>query len=130
MQKKKAIILSIIALLLIVAIVTGINAYFTSTKTATNVFTIGNIQINLTEGDTWDAAVASGEAPASAQNIVPGQHIAKAPNVENIGANPAYVYLKVYVPVNEYDDLFTYTINPTNGNLVFTITARITSSII
>ena len=115
MQKKKAIIIAIIALLLIVAIATGINAYFTSTKTATNVFTIGNIEINLTEGNTWDAAVASGEAPENAQNIVPNQHIAKAPNVENIGANPAYVYLKVYVPVNGYDDLFTYTINPTDG---------------
>lgn len=115
MTKKRAIIILIIALLLIVAIVTGINAYFTSVKTVTNVFTIGNIQINLTEGDIWDAAVASGEAPENAQNIVPNQHIAKAPNVENIGANPAYVYLKVYVPVIGDEDLFTYTINPTDG---------------
>lgn len=115
MQKKKTIVITIIALLLIVAIITGINAYFTSTKTVTNVFTIGNIKINLTEGNTWDAAVASGEAPENAQNIVPDQHIEKAPNVENIGANPAYIYLKVYVPVLGEEDLFTYTINATDG---------------
>jgi hypothetical protein len=112
-NQRKAI-LAIIAVLLIIAIITGIYPYFTSIKNAENVFTIGNIDINLTEGDAWDN-VASGVAPDIAQNIQPGQAIDKAPVVQNVGANPAYVYLKVYVPVNNYQDLFTYEINETEG---------------
>ncbi len=112
-DRKKMILATIV--LLILLITTGIYAYFTSTKTATNVFTIGSIEINLTEGDDWDTASENGEAPEGAQNIEPGQHITKAPNVENVGKNPAYVYLKVYVPVNNEDNLFSYTINETDG---------------
>ena len=112
---QRKVILSVIAVLLTIAIITGIYPYFTSIKNAENVFTIGNIDINLTEGDEWDAAVASGETPDLAQDIQPKQHIAKSPVVQNIGNNPAYVYLKVYIPVYKGDDLFTYIINETDA---------------
>ncbi|MBR2786161.1 MAG: SipW-dependent-type signal peptide-containing protein, partial [Clostridia bacterium] len=96
-DRKRILLAAIILLIMLVA--TGIYAYFTSTKTATNVFTMGSIDIVLTEGNVWDTASENGVAPEGAQNIEPGQHITKAPNVQNVGKNPAYVYLKVYVPV-------------------------------
>ncbi|MBR2786469.1 MAG: InlB B-repeat-containing protein, partial [Clostridia bacterium] len=109
------IILTILAVIIALALTTGIFAYFTSTETATNVFTVGSVQINLTEGEVWDTASENGVAPESAQTIEPGQHITKAPNIENTGKNPAYVYLKVYVPVNNEQELFSYTVNETSG---------------
>ncbi|MBR2787499.1 MAG: InlB B-repeat-containing protein [Clostridia bacterium] len=112
-DRKKTLLAAIILLIMLIA--TGIYAYFTSTKTATNVFTIGSIDIVLTEGEVWDTASENGVAPESAQNIEPGQHITKAPNVENVGKNPAYVYLKVYVPVYDEHNLFSYTVNETSG---------------
>ncbi|MBR2785960.1 MAG: Ig-like domain-containing protein, partial [Clostridia bacterium] len=62
-----------------------------------------------------DTASENGVAPEGAQNIEPGQHITKAPNVQNVGKNPAYVYLKVYVPVYDEQNLFSYTVNETSG---------------
>ena len=114
-RDKKTIILTILAVIIALALTTGIFAYFTSTETATNVFTVGSVQINLTEGEVWDTASENGVAPESAQTIEPGQHITKAPNIENTGKNPAYVYLKVYVPVNNEQELFSYTVNETSG---------------
>lgn len=114
-KNKKVIILAIILGLAIVALIGNIFAYFTDKQSLSNTFTIGNISIRLTEGTAWDEAVANNTAPDIAKNIVPGATIAKAPTVENTGKNPAYVYMKVYVPVYNESDLFTYTINAPDG---------------
>ena len=48
MQKKKAVIVS--ALILLVLVIGGMLAYFTDTDTATNIFTIGDdIEISISE---------------------------------------------------------------------------------
>ena len=47
--KRKALLLSLCAVLLVVASVMGTMAYLTSTDTVTNTFTVGNVQIKLDE---------------------------------------------------------------------------------
>ena len=103
MNKKKTI--AIIAILLIIAIlIGGIFAYFKDTDEVTNVFTIGNIDITLHENAAW---VASGNIATndSAINLTPGAEIAKTPYVSNdsTSGNPAYIFLKVTVPVGDVD---------------------------
>ena len=122
--------------IVIVLVVGGIMAYLTDTDSKTNNFTIGNVDIVLHE-DGWDA-LADGDGtvgtpdttnspstsngiPDVAENVVANQVITKDPTIENVGNNPAFVYLKVTVPtatVNEANDttttnkqLFTYTTN-------------------
>ena len=65
-MKKKKTILAALVLLLVVA-VGGAIAYFTDTDTKTNTFTIGNVDISLTE-DGWDA-LADGSRRYDARRI-------------------------------------------------------------
>ena len=95
MNKKK-----ITALFLLVAVlaaaVTGVTlAYFTDTDSAVNTFTVGDIEINLYEiGEDGTTKVEPG---LSYEKVLPGVPVAKAPYVENIGSNDAYVRLRVRV---------------------------------
>lgn len=107
--------------------VSGTFAYFTSTDTATNKFTVGSVIIKLHE-DTWDtlADTNHNKVPDVAENITPNKVLTKDPAIENIGKNPAWVYLEVSVPrkhiivagedgtrVTSADtELFTFTANP------------------
>ena len=75
-----------------VAIVGSSLAYFTDRKEATNTLTIGNVKIDLTEPN-WEA---TGEEEA--EEMYPGEAVAKDPTVANIGANPAFVRVKVIWP--------------------------------
>ena len=129
-QNKKLItILAIISVIFVVAI-GGILAFLTDTDSKTNTFTIGSIDIDLVES-AWDNAADTNNngVPDFAEGIVPGQTINKDPKIQNIGANDAYVYAKVYVPLvtvpakyidgthtagTEYEnvELFSYTVNP------------------
>ena len=89
MNKRK--ILAIAMSLCIVAIlaVGASLAYFTDTNNATNTFTVGNVDITLTEPN-WDAS-GSVDAP----QVYPGEPLAKDPTVTNDGANPCFVRIKV-----------------------------------
>lgn len=64
-------------------------AYFTDTDQADNVFTVGNVDIQLTEPN-WNA-FGSKDAP----DAYPGEALAKDPTVTNIGKNPCFVRIKV-----------------------------------
>lgn len=89
MNKRK--ILLLIAMLSMAAIlgVGGTLAYFTDDDAAKNVFTVGNVIIDLTEPN-WDAAYGE-EFPS----VYPGQALVKDPTVTNIGKNPCFVRVKV-----------------------------------
>ncbi len=106
MNKKKSIAVAIV--LALVLLIGGMLAYFTDTDNATNVFTLGEIDITLVE-DNWDAT--------EGQGVVPGQTIDKDPVVRNDGESPAFVFAEVTVPVYATTgttldaDLFTYTVN-------------------
>ena len=64
-------------------------AYFTDTEQADNVFTVGNVDIQLTEPN-WNAS-GSKDAP----DAYPGEALAKDPTVTNDGKNPCFVRIKV-----------------------------------
>ena len=118
-MKKKKTILAALVLLLVVA-VGGAIAYFTDTDTKTNKFTIGNVDISLTE-DGWDALedANNNHIPDVAEDMMPGESVTKDPTINNLSTkNPAYVFAKVEVPcttivapATTLEELFTYTTN-------------------
>lgn len=88
-MKKKMLVTTMVTLLVAIALIGTTLAYFTDTKEATNTFTVGNVKIELTEPN-WDAS-GSEDAPA----VYPGEPLKKDPTVENVGANPAFIRVKV-----------------------------------
>lgn len=107
-MKKKALALVLAIVLLTVAIVGGTLAYLTDTEKAENTFTVGNVDIKLYESTLHrqvdnaddDAIKADAEDYADylaeqGKNMVPGRWVRKAPYVENIGKNAAYVRIVV-----------------------------------
>ena len=116
MKKKKTILSAIV--LLLVFIVGGAVAYFTDTDNATNTFTIGNVDITLTEPNWSTTDSDSNGVPDASQDLMPGQTIAKDPTINNVSTtNPAYVFAKVEVPCTTAEspatpaELFSYTLN-------------------
>lgn len=102
-MKKKLVTLCAALALCATAIIGGTLAYFTDTEAATNTFTVGNVDIELTEPN-W-----TGEHT----NVYPGQKLAKDPTVKNIGANACYVRISVsnlnqYVETLGQNALITY----------------------
>lgn len=97
MKKSKIIIASVV--LLLVFAVGGAIAYFTDTETKTNTFTIGNVDITLTES-LWNTTDSNNnDVPDAAENITPGQAIPKNPTITNNStSNAAYVFIKVEMP--------------------------------
>lgn len=93
-MKKKLVLLSTAVILVAMMVVGGTLAYFTADDTATNVFTVGDVRIELTE-PLWDANL---NGASRLENIYPGMPITKDPMVTNIGSNPAFVRVKVEIP--------------------------------
>lgn len=110
--KNVIISLAMVAILL----VGGAFAYLTDSDTATNILTVGNVEIELTE-PSFDGNAA--------KDLYAGEVVAKDPTVKNTGTNDAYVYLMVTVPkadvvvtdaegnkqASKVQPLFTYAIN-------------------
>ena len=118
MKKKKTLLAA--SIMLLVFIVGGAIAYFTDTDTKTNTFTIGNVDITLTESG-WDALADSNsnDIPDAAEDMLPGQSVTKDPTVNNVSTkSDAYVFAKVEVPCTAIvspattsEEIFTYTVN-------------------
>lgn len=90
--KKKILAVALAASMAVLAVGGSSLAYFTDTDSADNVFTVGNIKIDLTEPN-WEA-----EGKEEAKDMYPGEPVAKDPTVTNTGANPAVVRIKVTLP--------------------------------
>jgi len=111
-MKKKILVISLTVSLIAIAALGATLAYFTDTKDVTNTFTMGNVKIELKEivgyendqptyGEPTDGKVDFG-------TVLPGSEIIKAPFVKNIGANDAYVQLKVTIDNSAaFDKLFS-----------------------
>ena len=93
-MKKKIISLCLVVALGATAVIGGTLAYFTDTDTATNVFTSGNVDIELTE-DKWDKDAE--------HNIMPDAYFEKDPTITNTGSEDCYVFLDV--TLNKYKSL-------------------------
>ena len=89
MTKRKILALALTLCMAAILIVGGTLAYFTDTDDATNTFTVGNVDIILTEPN-WD-----GSGSQDAPEVYPGEPLAKDPTVTNDGANPCFVRIKV-----------------------------------
>ena len=118
MKKTKTIIAAVI--LLLVFLVGGAIAYFTDTEQKTNTFTIGSVDITLTETG-WEALTDTDDddIPDDAEDMLPGESVTKDPTINNVStSNPAYVFAKVEVPCTTIvapattsEELFTYSTN-------------------
>ena len=118
-MKKKIISLSVCASMLALLIVGGTLAYFTDTDTTPNVFTAGNIQIELHESNNNDDPDADYDYDNATgftllkdadyrnwldtQPLVPTAVIEKDVWVDNVGTQPAFVRVHIGVPKAAYD---------------------------
>ena len=84
-MKKKILALCLVVVLAVTAVTGATLAYFTDTDAKTNVFTVGNIEIDLEE------QFPSGE-------LMPGVDLEKVVTVKNIGDNDAYMWIEVWIP--------------------------------
>lgn len=88
-MNKKVLSTVLAGALAVTAVVGGSLAYFTDSAEKKNTFTVGNVDITLTEPN-WEGN-GSKDAPAA----YPGEPLAKDPTVKNDGANPCFVRIKV-----------------------------------
>nr|MBR4281090.1 SipW-dependent-type signal peptide-containing protein [Clostridia bacterium] len=86
MSKRKILMLALSLCMVAILAVGGTLAYFTSDDSATNVFTIGNVEIDLIEDYDQNS------------DLVPGLKINKDVFVENTGSRPAYVRVHMAFP--------------------------------
>ena len=76
-------------------------AYFTDADTTTNHFTVGKVEIDLTE-DHWNpTADTDQDGITDVQEVTPKQEYTKDPTITNTGKNKAYVFAKVKVPYRD-----------------------------
>lgn len=87
---KKTIKVWMIAGALCLASVGGVSAYLTDYEKVSNQFTVGKVDIDVTE-DNWK--------PDENKKIEPGKVINKDPKIKNTGVNDAFVYLEVSIPM-------------------------------
>ena len=104
---KKALLMTLCAVLLIVASVMGTVAYLTSSDTVTNTFTVGNVKITLDEAQVDEYGVAASPAVRVAANtykLLPGHEYTKDPTVTVVkGSEESYV--RMLVTVSDIDAL-------------------------
>ena len=100
-MNKKKLLTMVLALVLIGAVGVGATlAYFTDNDSATNVVTMGHVDVELTEPsfDTED-----GEADNTISDVTPGQVIAKDPTI-TLDAESLDAYVRVKLTVEGLDD--------------------------
>lgn len=88
---KKKIMAAALAVCMMATLVAGMTlAYFTDTESKTNTFTVGNVDITLTE-PSW-----LGDTSEDAVRLIPGKTIAKDPTITVAqGSQTAYTFMKV-----------------------------------
>lgn len=105
--KRKALLLSLCAVLLVVASVMGTMAYLTSSDTVTNTFTVGKVQITLDEAAVnLDGTPIEGAARVkqNSYKLLPGLTYTKDPTV-TVKAGSELSYVKMTVTFTEAADL-------------------------
>lgn len=99
--KKKIVSIALAAALAATAIVGSSLAYFTDKDEATNTFTVGKVDIELTE-PKWDADINN-------KDLIPGKTIPKDPTITVAeGSETAYTFMKVEVSEDFADLMKAY----------------------
>lgn len=87
-MKKKVLLMVLAAAVLVVASVGGTLAWMTASQSVTNTFTVGKVDIGLTEP----------HFPTTTPKLVPGAVIPKDPTVEvKAGSESAFIFVKAVV---------------------------------
>lgn len=117
MKKKVALTAAAVAMVGTLA-VGGTLAWFTDTETATNVVTLGKVDISIweknTEGDeNWSDADKKADGDGfTYEDLTPGAEITKKVRIHNDGVNSALIKVTVGVP----EELLTGTFNVGEGS--------------
>lgn len=116
--KRKALLLTFCAVLLVVASVLGTIAYLTANDTVTNTFTVGRVAINLDEAKVTEDGKAVTPAERVKENrykLLPGHTYTKDPMVTVLkGSESSYIKMTVtFTKAKELDDIFA----PNGANL-------------
>lgn len=99
--KRKALLLTLCAVLLVAASVFGTLAYLTDTEAVTNTFTVGQISMSMDEAkvDTEGKVITGDGAARVTENtyhLLPGMTYAKDPIVHvDANSEDAYIFIKV-----------------------------------
>lgn len=107
-NKKKTLLMSLAAVLLVAAGVFGTLAYLTSTtETVENTFTVGNVNIDLDEAavDVYGNKLEGEDRrTANEYKLIPGYKYVKDPKVTvKSGSDKSYVYVKVVNTLGELE---------------------------
>lgn len=104
--KRKALLLSLCAVLLVVASVMGTMAYLTSTTDeVVNTFTVGRVEIDLDEKDTDNSTEGADRDKANSYILVPGEKYEKDPTVHvKPVSEDSYIFVKVENGLAAYED--------------------------
>lgn len=105
--KRKALLLSLCAVLLVVASVMGTMAYLTSQDTVTNTFTVGKVNLTLDEApvDTNGKATTGTRVKENRYKLLPGQEYDKDPTVHvTADSEDSYIFVKVENGLADYED--------------------------
>lgn len=104
---KKAMLMTLCAIILVVATVFGTMAYLTSTDKVVNTFTVGNVAIKLDEAEAnTDGSLVEGAArvKANSYKLLPGHTYNKDPMVTVLNGSEAS-YIKMTVTFSKADKL-------------------------
>lgn len=95
--KRKALLLSVCAMLLVAASVMGTMAYLTAkTSAVQNTFTVGSVNITLDEEDVDHSTSGASRDQANAYNLMPGSTYTKDPTIHvAAGSEDCWVFVKV-----------------------------------
>lgn len=105
MTKKKVISL-VCAFALVLTAIGGTLAYLTDKDKAENVFSVGSVDISLTETNKINGEAVTG---TNFTNVIPGDTITKTPVIKNEGSETAYV--RVFVTLSNAAGRFLQDMN-------------------
>jgi len=100
----KILLLAISAVILVTATVLGTIAYLTDRDEVVNTFTVGDVQIDLTEADVTPQGVPVQGADRVKDNdyhLIPGRTYVKDPTV-TVLANSEESYVRMFVTIDNY----------------------------
>lgn len=108
-MKKKILIIAMSFIVLAMTVASVTTAYFTDTDEATNVFTVGEVKIELNETNTdytGKTVETNAEGAYAFGNLYPGQSYTKIANIKNTGSESAYLAAKITLTSANLDGRF------------------------
>lgn len=105
-KTRKALLLSLCAVLLVTVSVLGTMAYLTSTDEAVNTFTVGNVAITLDETDVDNSTPGGNDRDqANSYKLMPGHKYVKDPIVHvDAESEDCYLFVKVDNQITALED--------------------------